>query len=733
MKEHGRIHLGQPILGGGVVVQFPAARGAGKDYNECTMRPDTSTSLSTIGDFRLGDWEVRPSHNRLVSDSEERHLEPKAMDLLVFLAASGSEVVSKNALIDVVWEGRIISEGTLTNTIAELRRVLGDDARNPRFIETIPKRGYRLVAAVETVSPSIENEAQVSTEPRKAVVFTAVVGILLALTAALWVVLQTRNRPIDPELVLVAPFVNRTGDDAFDAVALLARDRLVAKLSESRIAGAVPAAIDGSGDDIDELCAAGIDSGAGLVIGGTLYLHEGEVEVQAMLADVRESALLIAIPASIAERERVSEALDEVVARTLGAVATHLRAHGHFQLMSHAPVFEAYQEFIAGSEVFAIDKLAAIRHLERAVTLDPNFTSAHFRLAAAYRSTGRRAEATDLLNRVDQSRANLTEFERLWLDYFLMSWDRRRDEALALLRRIESVVPDDPLVQHMIIGNAYCLNRPREVTVAMSVMVGGKSFEGLMNNQLLAKTFRRCSMAYHILGQHEEGLRIAQQGLEVFPTDRGLLASEARALIALDDHEAFDNLIKRELSVATGPVPVDLLVEAAATSRAIDRPDMSRDLARRALSLMDDRPTDGDAWQEGVLRARALVFAGELDTAQNVLEGLRSMTDASEVAQWSEVSGWIGAVAARRGDLEIAEAMDRVLAEIDAPSQWGWPTHYRAAIAAWLGHRDRAMDLLRQSRAEGWVSFSYLHDDHRVLFEPLEAMEDYQALLHPEG
>ena len=287
MKEHGRIHLGQPILGGGVVIQFPAARGAGKDYNERTMRPDTSTTLSTIGDFRLGDWEVRPQHNKLVSESEGRHLEPKAMDLLVFLAASGSEVVSKNALIDAVWEGRFISEGTLTNTIAELRRALGDDARNPRYIETIPKRGYRLVAAVELASSSIENEALDPGRPRKAVVVIVAVGILLALTAALWVVLQTRNRPLDPELVLVSPFVNRTGDDEFDVVALQARDRLVSKLSESRLVAAVPAAFGGPGDAIDELRAAGFDSGAGLAIGGTLYLHEGEIEVRAG-ADVHQ-------------------------------------------------------------------------------------------------------------------------------------------------------------------------------------------------------------------------------------------------------------------------------------------------------------------------------------------------------------------------------------------------------------------------------------------------------------
>lgn len=70
------------------------------------------------------------------------------MDLLAFLAASGGRVVSKDEIIDAVWQGRFIAEATLTRSVADLRRALGDDQRSPRYIETIPKRGYRLVAAV---------------------------------------------------------------------------------------------------------------------------------------------------------------------------------------------------------------------------------------------------------------------------------------------------------------------------------------------------------------------------------------------------------------------------------------------------------------------------------------------------------------------------------------------------------------------------------------------------------
>jgi AcrR family transcriptional regulator len=70
------------------------------------------------------------------------------MDLLAFLATTSGRVVSKDEIIDAVWEGRVIAETTLTRSIADLRRALGDDQRSPVYIETIAKRGYRLVATV---------------------------------------------------------------------------------------------------------------------------------------------------------------------------------------------------------------------------------------------------------------------------------------------------------------------------------------------------------------------------------------------------------------------------------------------------------------------------------------------------------------------------------------------------------------------------------------------------------
>lgn len=100
------------------------------------------------GAFLLGDWVVEPDLNQLSLDGHALHLELKVMDVLVHLACHPSRVVTRQQLIDGVWDGGFISDNTLTHAIAELRRALGDCAGNPEYIETIHRRGYRLLKPV---------------------------------------------------------------------------------------------------------------------------------------------------------------------------------------------------------------------------------------------------------------------------------------------------------------------------------------------------------------------------------------------------------------------------------------------------------------------------------------------------------------------------------------------------------------------------------------------------------
>jgi DNA-binding winged helix-turn-helix (wHTH) protein len=105
--------------------------------------------------FRLGAWLVEPSLDRISRDGEAVRLRPRAMDVLILLAGMAGKLASKKRLIDAVWRTEFVSDHALTQVIAELRAALGDDARNPAYIENIPRRGYRLVATVTPVAASV--------------------------------------------------------------------------------------------------------------------------------------------------------------------------------------------------------------------------------------------------------------------------------------------------------------------------------------------------------------------------------------------------------------------------------------------------------------------------------------------------------------------------------------------------------------------------------------------------
>lgn len=96
-------------------------------------------------EFGLADWRVQPPLNRLVRGETTIRLEPKLMDVLLVLAHQAERVVPKAELVSAVWPDLFVSDSVLTRAIAGLRRAFEDDARQPRFIETIAKRGYRLL------------------------------------------------------------------------------------------------------------------------------------------------------------------------------------------------------------------------------------------------------------------------------------------------------------------------------------------------------------------------------------------------------------------------------------------------------------------------------------------------------------------------------------------------------------------------------------------------------------
>ncbi len=101
--------------------------------------------------FQLGQWRVDPAACELCDGDTVVRLRPKVMDLLAAFARNPGEVLSKHCLLDLVWSDVTVGDASLTVAVGELRDALGDDLEQPEFIETIPRRGYRLIAPVTSL------------------------------------------------------------------------------------------------------------------------------------------------------------------------------------------------------------------------------------------------------------------------------------------------------------------------------------------------------------------------------------------------------------------------------------------------------------------------------------------------------------------------------------------------------------------------------------------------------
>lgn len=160
--------------------------------------------------FRLGDRLILPLQGRIIGPAGPRHVPPKAIEVLLCLAEAPGEMVTRERIVQRVW-GRSAAGESLTHCISELRHHLGDDPHRPRYIETVPRRGYRLVAAVEPapVSPLPESSRPTDTLPpsrQKSVVLGFIdelrrrkvlrVGAVYAVVA--WLIIQVTGEMLKP-------------------------------------------------------------------------------------------------------------------------------------------------------------------------------------------------------------------------------------------------------------------------------------------------------------------------------------------------------------------------------------------------------------------------------------------------------------------------------------------------------------------------------------------------------
>ena len=210
-----RIHVARPV-----------GRGP-RGEKVVAIAPDDDADIAS--GFRLGPWTVLPQRGILRSDDLEHHLEPMVMDVLLVLAKRQGQVVTKDQLADEVWNGRFVADDALIVKIAALRQKLGDDSKDPTYIETIPRRGYRLKMPVAALERQDAPYSTVSMSRRRFLPYAVAVAGLVLVGAYTW--LPEADRAV--ESVAILEYRNLSDDPArFQYIVDGFREDLVISLNQ---------------------------------------------------------------------------------------------------------------------------------------------------------------------------------------------------------------------------------------------------------------------------------------------------------------------------------------------------------------------------------------------------------------------------------------------------------------------------------------------------------------------
>lgn len=337
-------------------------------------------------EFKLGEWQVTPLRGVIHGPAGTRRITPKAMDVLTCLAERAGEVVDRETFQTVVWKGRAFSDDPLNKCIAELRRQLGDSAASRSYIETIPKRGYRLIAAVEPIGEPPPAERPSRLGSLRPVALTALFGL-----AAVGVWQLTEDLATgDDVAIAVLPFANMS-ESAKQYFADGVHEELIGELSQSPALAVRPRTSTLAFRDRDESLsdiaqALGVD----IIVDGSVRQDGDTVRVTAQLvqADRNENLWAGSIERSLSVASLF--AIQNEIAREIASALQVTLSSADSSVDEALPTDDiaAYDAFMLGKFHYRRQLPGDIREsvlrFERAVELDPRFAEAWDWLAYAY-------------------------------------------------------------------------------------------------------------------------------------------------------------------------------------------------------------------------------------------------------------------------------------------------------------------------------------------------------------
>lgn len=386
---------------------------------------------------------VLPSERAVILDGQRRELQPRVMQVLVALAKARSQVVSRDRLIELCWDGRVVGDDALNRCILALRHLAQDFAPPPFAIETVPRVGHRLVADGAADNP--EPQAR----PRAQWRLAALTALLLAVLAAGILLWQQRSAAPEPASIAVLPFRNlSTGDPYFaegvgeEILGQLARE------PQFRVAGHASSSQFGKSPDVREV-ARRLD--VSYVLEGSVRRQGDRVRVSASLVSGRDGTQLWS--------DSYDGSLDDIfgIQREIGsAIAGALRR----KLVRPPPLAgplvtkgEVYDLYLTARGLLRTrDRRVgptAAGLLRDALNIDPGYAPAWASLAEAAQFSGalgdneryaRAIHARAYARRAIQLAPDLAQAHRVYGQFYGYG----SAESLAHLRRAAELDPRDP-------------------------------------------------------------------------------------------------------------------------------------------------------------------------------------------------------------------------------------------------------------------------------------------------
>lgn len=329
--------------------------------------------------FEFGPWNVLPERGLIQDGDIERKIEPMVMDVFLVLACHGGNVVTKDQLIDEVWDGRPQMDDVITRCITVLRRALGDDAKAPTYIETLQKRGYRVMLPVNM--PDAASPDEIVPAPAFRLGYIAIAALFVAVIAIAWFVNSDTDSelPIDGPLTSVVVFPFDCLQDANDANEHLCfgfAEEIISGLN--RIEGLKVVRIRQPYTEDTSVTTQGL-------VTGSVQIVEGQIRIAARLENASSGEVLWSNSFD-ANKSSTFELQRQVAFGLRGAMDSEFQqtASDVYQPASYAAA-EAYSR---GRYLFEKrdhqSTVAAVAQFEEAIRLDPEFGPAWLGLGYTY-------------------------------------------------------------------------------------------------------------------------------------------------------------------------------------------------------------------------------------------------------------------------------------------------------------------------------------------------------------